>query len=213
MTRINRGTLQSALLILVVCMGSRAMAIEEPAYRSLEQDGSFELREYPAHLVAETVVAAGFEEAGNIAFGRLFRYISGENAGRSKIAMTAPVTQAKGEKIAMTAPVAQQADGPGYRVAFLVPARYTKDTVPTPLDPEVRIREIPAQLVACWRYSGRWTRENYDSSERALREKLASRDLVAHGEPVLARYNPPFTPWFMRRNEVLIPVERRAKGP
>ena len=85
--------------------------------------------------------------------------------------------------------------------------------MPTPLDPEVRIRVVPAQLVAAWRYSGRWTRENYDSSERALRGQLASRGLVARGEPVLARYNPPFTPWFMRRNEVLIPVERRAKGP
>lgn len=213
MMRITWGTLRPALLILAVCTGSRALAIEEPAYRSLEQDGSFELREYPAHLVAETVVAAGFEEAGNVAFGRLFRYISGENAGRSKIAMTAPVTQAKGEKIAMTAPVAQQAEGRGYRVAFVVPAQYTKDTVPTPLDPEVRIREVPAQLIACWRYSGRWTRENYDSSERTLRGQLASRGLEARGEPVLARYNPPFTPWFMRRNEVLIPVERRAKGP
>jgi hypothetical protein len=185
------------------------MAIEEPAFRLIEQDGSYELREYQPCLVAETRVEAGFQSAGNIAFGRLFRYISGKNAGWQKIAMTAPVTQSRGEKIPMAAPVSKSADGDAFRVAFVVPSKYTRDTVPTPLDRSVEIREVPARLVACWRYSGRWTESRYLRSERRLREAIAVRGLVVRGEPMLARYNPPFTPWFMRRNEVLIPVGRR----
>jgi len=199
-----------AALLLTLLASPVAMALEEPAYQVIEQDGPFELRDYAAYLVAETRVEAGFTEAGNIAFNRLFKYISGSNAAGQKIAMTAPVTQVKGEKIAMTAPVTQVAEGGSYRVAFIVPSKYTRETVPKPLDPQVEIREVPAQLVAAWRYSGRWTEERYREQEQLLREQIAARGLVVAGPPVLARYNPPFMPWFMRRNEVLIPVERGA---
>jgi hypothetical protein len=193
---------------------STAMAIEEPRFRVLERDGAFELREYAPYLIAETRVEAGFTDAGNVAFRRLFRYISGENTAQQKIAMTAPVTQSSaaksGEKIAMTAPVAQQADGDAYRVAFVVPAKYTLDTVPRPRDPTVQIRAVPAQLIASWRYSGRWTERNYREHEAELRAAIAARNLKVTGEPTLARYNPPFMPSFLRRNEVLIPVTRQA---
>jgi hypothetical protein len=197
-------------LLLTLFASSAAMALEEPAYKVIEQDGSFELRDYDAYLVAETRVEGGFAEAGNRAFNRLFKYISGNNAAQQKIAMTAPVTQSQGEKIAMTAPVTQMADGESYRVAFIVPSKYTPETVPTPLDPQVEIRAIPAQLVAAWRYSGRWTEERYRAQERSLREAIARRGLAVVGEPVLARYNPPFMPWFLRRNEVLIAISRPA---
>jgi effector-binding domain-containing protein len=182
------------------------MAIEEPRYQVVEQDGAFELRDYAAYLVAETRVEASFTDAGNEAFRRLFRYISGNNAAQQKMAMTAPVTQGKGEKIAMTAPVTQVADADGYRVAFVVPSRYSASTVPEPLDPRIEIRAVPARRVAVWRYSGRWTQERYDQMERQLREAIAARGLSVDGPPVLARYDPPFMPWFMRRNEVLIPT-------
>lgn len=194
--------------VVAVLASPTAMAIEEPGYRVIEQDGGFELREYSPYLVAETRVEAGFTEAGNIAFRRLFAYISGANTAQAKIQMTAPVTQSGGEKIAMTAPVSQVAAGDGYRIAFVVPAKYTLETVPQPLDPAVQIREVPARLVASWRYSGRWTTANYQAAERQLRERIRARDLRESGPPTLARYNPPFTPWFMRRNEILIPVGR-----
>jgi hypothetical protein len=191
---------------------SSAMAIEEPSFRVLEHNGAFELREYAPYLVAETRVEASFTDAGNAAFQRLFRYISGNNVTQQKIAMTAPVTQSRseagGEKIAMTAPVTQVAAGEGYRVAFVLPASYTLETAPTPLDKTIEIRAVPAQLVASWRYSGRWTESNYRESEARLREQIAERDLETTGEPILARYNPPFMPSFLRRNEVLIPVKR-----
>jgi hypothetical protein len=187
------------------------MATEEPRFKLLENEGSFELREYEPYVVAETRVEAGFEDAGSIAFQRLFRYISGNNVAQREIAMTAPVTQSRGEKISMTAPVSQVADGTAYVVAFTLPSAYTLASAPKPLDPAVQIRAVPAQLVACWRYSGRWTDENYREHEALLRERIAARGLVIRGAPVLARYNPPFTPWFMRRNEVLIPVSTRSK--
>ena len=96
-------------------------------------------------------------------------------------------------------------------VAFTLPSAYTLSTAPKPLDATVQIRDVPAQLVACLRYSGRWTTDNYREHEALLRDRIAARGLVVRGAPVLARYNPPFTPWFMRRNEVLIPVATRPK--
>jgi len=197
--------------IVALLATPRAMAIEEPRFNVLEKDGSFELREYSPYIVAETRVEAGFEDAGSVAFQRLFRYISGNNIAQQKIAMTAPVAQTRGEKISMTAPVSQVADGNAYPVAFTLPSTYTLVSAPQPRDPAVRIRAVPAQLIACWRYSGRWTARNFRDHEVLLRERIKKDGLIAGGDPVLARYNPPFTPWFMRRNEVLIPVAPRAK--
>ena len=195
--------------IVAVLTSTIAMATEEPRFRVLEQDGAFELREYAPYLVAETRVEASFTDAGNVAFGRLFRYISGNNVAQQKIAMTAPVTQSRGEKIAMTAPVSQTLDGTAFRVAFALPSSYTLASAPKPLDPTIEIREVPARLVSCWRYSGRWTESNYREHESQLRAAIKARGLIPRGEPILARYNPPFTPWFLRRNEVLIPVQAR----
>ncbi|MEY3712734.1 MAG: hypothetical protein RL321_354 [Pseudomonadota bacterium] len=205
-------SLRHALAGLLLALASwPAMAIEVPEYRVLEQDGAFELRAYSSYLIAETEVEAGFMNAGNIAFGRLFRYISGANAAQTEIAMTAPVEQAsQGEKIAMTAPV-EQAKGDGvYQVGFIVPRKYNRDTVPKPTDPRVIIREVPPRTVAVWRYSGRWTEENFREHEQDLRRALQVRSLKpASGDSaIIARYDAPFIPWFMRRNEVLIPLEK-----
>ena len=205
--------LRHALAGLLLALASwPAMAIEIPEYRVLEQEGSFELRAYSSYLIAETEVEAGFMNAGNIAFGRLFRYISGANAAQAEIAMTAPVEQSsQGEKIAMTAPVEQsKADGV-YRVGFVVPRKYNRETVPKPTDPRVSIREVPARIVAVWRYSGRWTEENFREHEQDLRRAVQARGLqaVSGDSAIIARYDAPFIPWFMRRNEVLIPLERK----
>ena len=205
--------LRHALAGLLLALASwPAMAIEIPEYRVLEQEGSFELRAYSSYLIAETEVEAGFMNAGNIAFGRLLRYISGANAAQAEIAMTAPVEQSsQGEKIAMTAPVEQsKADGV-YRVGFVVPRKYNRETVPKPTDPRVSIREVPARTVAVWRYSGRWTEENFREHEQDLRRAVQARGLqaVSGDSAIIARYDAPFIPWFMRRNEVLIPLERK----
>jgi hypothetical protein len=125
--------------------------------------------------------------------------------------MTAPVEQSRegrGQKIAMTAPVEQASVDGVYRVGFVVPRKFTSETVPKPLDSRVSIREVPARTVAVWRYSGRWTEENFREHERDLRALLVRKSLrAAPGDSaIIARYDAPFMPWFMRRNEVLIPL-------
>ncbi len=183
------------------------MAIEEAPYKVEEKAGKFELRSYAPHIVAETLVDGTLEEAGNKAFNALFRYISGGNGKQSKIAMTAPVGQeAVGEKIPMTAPVSQRRDQDRWAVSFMMPASYTMDTLPAPNDPKVLLRPVPARRMAAVRYSGTWSAKNYRRHLDELNAWIKKQNLAVEGDPVWARYNPPFTPWFLRRNEILIPV-------
>jgi hypothetical protein len=177
-------------------------------YTVLEKQGSFEIRQYPSCLIAETVVDADFKEAGNMAFGRLFQYISGNNRKQESISMTAPVNQTNpSEKIAMTAPVNMQQTEGQYAVSFLMPSQYTLDTIPQPLDDSVVIKPIPPRKIAAIRYSGTWSQKRYEAKKASLEEFMQTKGLVSTGKPVFARYNPPFELWFLRRNEVLIPVE------
>ena len=121
--------------------------------------------------------------------------------------MTAPVNQkAQSEKIAMTAPVNQQKLEDEYAVSFVMPAKYTIDTLPEPLDSSVSIIEIPARKLVAIRYSGTWSRGRYDSNLSKLQSFIGEKGLRIIDEPIFARYDPPFQIWFLRRNEVLIPV-------
>jgi hypothetical protein len=183
------------------------MAIEEAPYEVVRKDGKFEIRDYASHILAETVVEGDLEDAGNKAFNRLFAYISGENSGRDKLAMTAPVSQQRaGEKIAMTAPVGQQRAGDDWAVSFMMPSEYTLETLPEPDDPLVILRQVPPRTMAAVRYSGFWSEKNYRKYKAELDAWVAAEGLVITGDPVWARYNAPFTPWFLRRNEILVPV-------
>lgn len=186
-----------------------AMAIEEAKYTLVEESGAFEIRDYAPHLLVETVVNSSLEEAGNVAFGRLFRYISGNNLSSNAIAMTAPVSQeARGETITMTAPVEQQQAKAGWAVSFMMPAKYTRQTLPTPTDPTLTVREVPACRMAAVRYTGVWSQERYLKNKERLESWIQGKGLTVKGQPVWARYNPPFTLWFMRRNEILIPIAK-----
>ena len=125
--------------------------------------------------------------------------------------MTAPVTQqaAGPEKIAMTAPVVQQAAGrPGsYLVQFVMPSGFTARTLPAPQDARVRTREIPQQPAAAVRFSGRWTCKEFQERGSALRRAVVAAGLRPASPLRYARFNPPWTPWFLRRNEVVQPIE------
>lgn len=192
--------------------GSPAMAVEEPRYVVSLQDGPFEVRDYPPLLAAETIVEGGRSEAVNAGFRTLARFIFGANRSRQEIAMTAPVIQSRadrGETIAMTAPVIQTpAAGDAYAVQFLMPSGYTAETVPQPTDPNVRIVTVPARRVAVIRFTGLWTEGSLHREEAALRAAIARHGLtIAEGEaPSFAFYDPPWTPFFMRRNEVMVPL-------
>lgn len=200
-------TLLSCTLILA--SGSAAVATEQLPYAVQKPYDGFELRRYDPYLVAQTEVTGPFEKVGDAAFRLLFGYISGDNRRREEIAMTAPVTQAPagGEKIAMTAPVIQTPAGSGtYTFSFVMPSHYTLDTLPEPTDPRVTLRQMPGQLVAARRFSGTWGEENYRSNEKALLEAVAAAGLKPVGVPSYARYNSPFMPWFLRRNEAMVEV-------
>ena len=196
------------LFTLLMLIGAiPAMATDEAPYTVLKTDDIFELREYPPQILAEIIVDGDLEGAGNKAFRPLFRYISGDNKSRGKIAMTAPVSQEqKGEKISMTAPVSQQSVQGKWAVSFMMPASYTMETLPIPDDPNITLRQVPARRVAAVRYSGFWSEEKYLLNKEKLAKWLKDNRFTVSGEPVWARYNAPFTPWFMRRNEILIPV-------
>ena len=123
--------------------------------------------------------------------------------------MTAPVSQeATSEKIPMTAPVNQEKVGGKWRITFMMPLQYTLETLPEPLDPKVKLIKVPGLLMAALNYSGTWSRGRYEDKENRLKELIRERSLKIVGEPVFARYNPPFMPWFLRRNEGLTPVSR-----
>jgi len=182
-------------------------AIEEPDYEILRTFDGVELRQYAPYVVAEVVLDTTAEEAGNLAFPILAGYIFGKNKGDTKLAMTAPVTQsAVPVKMAMTAPVTQSASAGGMQVQFVLPKGTTLASAPQPLDPRVRLRLVPASQWVALRYSGTWSQANYDEHLALLKARAANAGIATQGEPVLARYNAPFTPWFLRRNEIWLAV-------
>ena len=156
------------------CLGSvlfvrDAQAIEETKFKVIESEGNFELRQYSPHIVAETFVEADFSKAGNEAFNRLAGYINGQNRRKQTIPMTAPVSQeADFEKIPMTAPVNQEGAGEKWRFTFLMPAKYTLETLPEPLDSRVALRKVPERLVAALKYSGTWSKSRYEEKKKQL---------------------------------------------
>ena len=212
MTRVNSERTRAAplgvLAAVLLAAAPPLAAVEEAEYRVVHRDGDIEIRDYAPAVVAETVVAGSIERAGSRAFRTLFRYIDGANQGRREIAMTAPVSQQRApEKIAMTAPVSQRPAEDGWVVAFMLPAAYTIDTAPVPDDPAVNLREIPAHRAAAIRYTGTWSAARYREHLERLRAWLDAEGLAASGEPVWARYDAPYVPWFLRRNEILLRLE------
>ena len=175
----------------MVATGS-AHAIEQPKFTVLRTTEVFEVRKYVPYVVAEVVVAGPATEAGSQAFPILAGYIFGKNKGERKFDMTAPVTQT---------PAAE-----GFLVQFMMPGAYTLATLPEPLDARVKLREVPEQTVAVIKYSGTWSQSNYDEHLGVLKKALSQAGIATHGEPVYSRYNAPFTPWFLRTNEIWLNV-------
>lgn len=199
-------TLIATLLIL---LQANVMALEEPEYTVIGEYDEFEIRQYSEYLVAEVDVDGDFDEAGNDAFRILAGYIFGDNQSAEKMAMTAPVESREtpqGEKMAMTAPVTARADAGKTTYAFVMERKYSMETLPIPRDDRIRIRKMPERTMAVRRYSGRWTEEKYQQNETVLREALSAEGIQVVSEPILARYNSPFSLPVLRRNEVMFEV-------
>jgi hypothetical protein len=194
-------------VMALVLGGGISMAAEEAEFELVEAEGAFAVRDYAAHVLAETTVKAARDEAGNKAFRTLFNYISGDNRSRTEVPMTAPVSQkAESERIAMTSPVGQRGSNDTWVVSFMMPAAYTLATLPEPTDQAVTLRQVPARRMAVISYSGTWSSKRFLEHKAKLEAWIKAKSLTVEGPAEWARYDPPFKPWFMRRNEVLIPI-------
>jgi len=196
-------------LLLLLVTGA-AMATEEPAYAVLERSGSFELRRYDPMIVAETLVSGTMDDASGSGFRLIADYIFGNNTvpngSNGKISMTAPVTMlAQSEEISMTAPVSMERSAGKWRVHFVMPSEYTLDNLPRPNNPAVTLREVPANNYAVIRFSGLAGENKVAAKTAELKAWLEGRGIEPLGNPQLARYNPPWTLPFLRRNEVMVP--------
>jgi SOUL heme-binding protein len=185
------------------------LALEELPYQVLKKAGDFEIRRYPSYLAAQTLVEGGFQRVGNEGFRRLVAYTQGQNRQHQAIPMVAPVNQEDvSAKISMNAPVSQEKAGDKWMISFIMPSSYTREALPAPLDSRIRLVGVPPTLMAAVRYSGLWNLSLYQAEENRLREFIRRQGLKIIGAPIFARYNSPFMLWFLRRNEVLIPVAR-----
>jgi hypothetical protein len=190
------------------------MATEEPQFSTIEKSEAFELRAYAPQLVAEVKVEGDLDTASSQGFRLIAAFIFGQNQVSEKISMTVPVgiETAQSTKIAMTVPVGIEASKDSAKginqwvFSFVMPSEYTMATLPKPLNPLVTIRELPAQKRAAITFSGFYNEAKVLEKTKALEEWIKSKQWQAIGNPQFARYNPPWSIPFMRRNEILITV-------
>lgn len=199
-----------AVLFLSIMVAPIAMAIEEPEFKVLLKTEEYEIRQYDPYIVAEVDIDGEFKDSGGSAFRILAGYIFGDNISREKMEMTAPVESRESERMAMTAPVttteSMTAQG-SYVYSFVMERKYTLDTLPEPTDPRIRIRQHEPRVMAVRRYSGTWSERAYRENEQALLQSLADAEIEVSGPAILARYDSPFKPWFMRRNEIMVEID------
>ncbi len=197
MTRIKRNMLWvlgaiGLAFVLAACSFIYASSnVATPAYTVSKSAGKIEIRDYPQLTMAEITTRGSRQQGVRAGFSPLAGYIFAK--------------EREGEKIAMTAPVNQRATGDSkWTVQFIMPDGHTLDTLPRPANSEVRlVTEAPVRRAAI-RFSGWWSDEAFAEQEATLRDWLKAEGLEPAGEPILAYYNDPFTPGFMRRNEVIL---------
>ena len=183
--------------VIAILAWMPALAIEEPEFEVLHSTDEYEIRAYTPYIVAEVDVTGDMNQAGNSAFRVLAGYIFGQNE--------------PGEKMAMTAPVASEPapDGDAYTYAFVMERKYDMESLPKPLDTRIRLVEKSARVMAVRRYSGSWNLATDRKQRAALLAALEADKVRALSEPIMARYDSPWTPGFMRRNEIMIEIDWR----
>lgn len=202
--RLTFSFISSVSLSACSVFGIRSGVPEVP-FTIIDQIGPVEIRSYGPRTVVEVTDGKDTSEA----FFMLFDYISGGNTEKREISMTAPVeVREEGQTIAMTAPV-QVAKGSSGNVAmrFFLPADFTKSSSPIPRNPRVKLAELPPELFAAIRYSGRSTDEKFKQKSEQIKAGLERSKWVIAGEPNLFGFDPPYTIPFLRRNEVMIKVD------
>lgn len=215
---MKRKLLMIAAGVVVALLGGWMLAgylptknIETPKYELVTKAKGYEVRQYAPHIIAEVEVSGGYGESLNQGFRKVADYIFGNNAANGSISMTAPVLhekQAASEKISMTAPVLHEKSGKTgtYKLAFVMPSKYTLDTLPKPNSAEITLTQIPQKKYAVRSYGGYATERKLERETRKLTDALNRDNITMTGEPVSAQFNPPWTPPFMRHNEVMVEV-------
>ena len=198
-----------ASMLFTGCTVFGIRTVEQPNYAVQVTDGDIQIRQYEDLVVAETNIEAGYEEASSTGFRRLAGYIFGKNKQNEKISMTAPVLQEQdsGEKILMTAPVLQEQSNAGWKMSFVMPAKYSMETIPQPIDSNVILKEVKGKKVASIRFRGLLSEESIGKKTKELELWLEKNEYRAISKPRSAGYDPPWTIPFLRRNEVQIDIE------
>ncbi len=189
--------------------GPMVSNVEQAGYTVIETHGAIEIRDYAPMIVAQTEVSGARDEAISKGFRTIADYIFGNNTAQQKVAMTAPVIQQPSEKIAMTAPVIQQGEGDQWQVRFVMPSEYRMDTLPTPKNNAVDIKEIPGKRFVVIRFSGMADEEMLAEQTTALNSFIKEKGLEPLSPPAYAFFNPPWTLPPLRRNEVMVEVAGR----
>lgn len=200
------------MALIMSLLSTSARAADEPSFEVLLKEDNFEIRQYDSMMLAEVIVKGNMRQASSKGFRPLADFIFGNNSPAEKIEMTAPVTRKKSTKIQMTAPVTRvENDDETWTVAFVMPDKWTKETLPKPNNSDVTIREVASELIASIKFSGRGRESSHVKKQVLLEQWLARKGYAAIGEPRYAGYDAPWVPWPMRRNEVLIQVEKSSE--
>ncbi len=205
------------LLIVILCLfigwslwGYFFSRVEQAEYTVIKKYKDFEIRQYSSRIVAETTISnSDFKKSINSGFSIVAGYIFGDNIKQEKIAMTAPVMEKslESEKIAMTAPVVVGENNELRTISFVMPKKYTIETLPIPKDSRVKLREIPEQKMAVLRFSWSRNEKRVQSMKDKLIDILQKENIEIIGSPSYAGYNAPGTPPWMTRNEILIELK------
>jgi hypothetical protein len=210
----GRDMLPALVLIMAALLGAWVVSgylptrnVEINKYSVIAEKDGYEIRRYEPYILAETPMR---DDSGNSGFNELFRYISGNNMRKSKLAMTSPVLESAPpaeQKLAMTSPVLERVGANGSVMAFVMPPGMKLEDLPKPVSPQVTLRAVPGFKAAVIRFSGWGSVATVKKKTKQLAAALERDGLRAAAAPATAFYNPPWTPPFMRRNEVIIGIE------
>jgi hypothetical protein len=190
------------LTILALLVATPVMAdYAHPDYSIVLQEGDFAIRDYAPVMVVETQVTASRRDAPGDAFRKLARYIGGKNNANLDIPMTAPVAQTPAAPSAVNG-------APKWRIQFFLPRDLTVANTPSAIEAGVEVRRLEAQTFASLSFRGSQTDKKVSDNMEKLKGFIARQGYGVSGPPIYAFYDPPFIPWFLRDNEILLPIER-----
>jgi len=199
-----------ALILIVGVLAGPVMSdVEKPDYKVIQSEQNIEIRQYEPMIIAEVEVDGKREDAIGDGFRLLADYIFGNNTVQQVISMTAPVQQKENQKIAMTAPVQQQSTGKSWRMSFVMPSKYSMDSLPVPNNNRVRLKGILSKKFVVIEFSGTNSNENVTEHENQLMNYIEANQIKINGSPKYAFYNPPWSLPFLRRNEVMIEINQQ----